>query len=686
MNFFEQQEHARRLSRRLTLLFALSVAVVVLVLNAIAILVGWRQTGCLALTAVVLACIFGGSLYRMSQLGDAGATIAQMCGGRRILPSTQEPAERRLLNVVEEMALAAGIPVPQVYVLDAESSINAFAAGLTTAGAAVTVTRGTLEKLTRDELQGVIGHEFSHILNGDMRLNVRMIGLLAGIELIGLIGQRMLRSMSGVRGRGGAVVLLAGLGALVAGSIGKLCADIIRAAVSRQREYLADASAVQFTRNPDGIAGALARVEREGSGLDHAAAGEIAHMCLGGVSAWSSVGPFATHPPILERISRLVGAARAQALRRTANETSGKLVEMDPPRPMSAVRTGTAGVPPAAVALAGAAAASAASRGFTATGTARQAPRALSAQGLVESVGRVAPQHLDRAAVLLASIPQPLDALVRTERGAKALVAALLYGETKSAREETEIWRAQGEAGTADLSSDMWPAVDLLGQTARLPLLDLALPALKAMPASGRSTFLEVVHKVIAADSRMTFFEFVLLSILEGQLAAPSRPPAVERFSSLALLREDAALVLSLFAAVGGADGTVFQRASAHIGCTGPMTPRERITLGALRPALERLRQLAPLAKPALIKACAEIVLADGSVNESEFELMRAVCAAIDSPMPPVIENADVPLPQASGGTDEDAGIPPPAQGGGGADAARPSGAAESSSPVGITA
>src|SRR5436853_6240032 len=193
MNFFEHQELARRSSKRLIVLFVLAVIAVVIAVNVVGSLVYLSATShrgpfgaaaqlprgfFLTNTAIVLLLIGGGTWFELSRLSAGGEVVAQMAGGRVIDPATRDLLERRLVNVVEEMALASGIPVPRVFVLDNEATINAFAAGNSVNDAVVAVTRGTLTRLTADELQGVIGHEFSHILNGDMRVNLRLNGVV----------------------------------------------------------------------------------------------------------------------------------------------------------------------------------------------------------------------------------------------------------------------------------------------------------------------------------------------------------------------------------------------------------------------------------------------------------------------------------------------------------------------------
>ena len=329
-DFFERQSDARRSTKWLVGMFALAVvAIVGIITAATAAGVGvWNQNRELQLAAGLsdtpqldvwqvpllagvgsLAMILLGSTYKVAQLRGGGTTVAENVGGRRIPPNTIDPIERRLVNVVEEMALASGVPVPPVYMLPDEQGINAFAAGYSPSDAVVAVTRGTAEQLTRDELQGVIAHEFSHILNGDMRLNIRLIGVLHGILLLGLIGRFLLRSSyytdrRSSKDSGGGALLLVGAILVVVGLIGSLCGNLIKAALSRQREYLADASAVQFTRNPGGIAGALKRIGAAitGSRLQHRNATEMSHMYFS-QGVWEGFsGLMATHPPVSKRI------------------------------------------------------------------------------------------------------------------------------------------------------------------------------------------------------------------------------------------------------------------------------------------------------------------------------------------------------------------------------------------------
>jgi Zn-dependent protease with chaperone function len=334
LNFFEAQDRARRSTRRLVVLYLLATASIIVGVTLIITLAlaGFSSStggsallplieqqapliaGVAILTTLVIA---GATLFKTSMLSAGGGRVARDLGGTLISTDVQDPLRQRLRNVVEEIAIASGVPVPEIYVLEQENGINAFAAGFAPADAAIAVTRGTLELLDRDELQGVIAHEFSHILNGDMRLNIRLMGVLFGIMVLGLIGRIVLRGgrysafAASRRNRGAPAVLIIGLGLTILGAIGVFFARVIKASVSRQREYLADASAVQFTRQTAGLANALKKIGGydAGSYLQAADPEEVSHMLFGTGSRLS--GLFATHPPLTDRIQALDPGFRA---------------------------------------------------------------------------------------------------------------------------------------------------------------------------------------------------------------------------------------------------------------------------------------------------------------------------------------------------------------------------------------
>jgi Zn-dependent protease with chaperone function len=643
MNFFEQQHHARRQTRTLVILFALAVVTIVVAVNAVAALLWiWAQGGTLsgpnsyprsffaANTLITLGLITGGTLIETFNLRDGGDAVAQMAGGRMVSQASQDLQERRLLNVVAEMALASGIACPKVYVLHREDAINAFAAGYNPNEAVVAVTRGTLSRLTRDELQGVVGHEFSHILNGDMRLNVRLIGVLYGIQMIAGFGQHLIDSgarFSGARGRNDKgpslqlTLLALGIALFAVGYIGVIFGRLIKSAVSRQREFLADASAVQFTRNPDGIGGALrkigglSRTMESGSRISHPNAEQLSHLFLGAAKPSLLSGIFATHPPIMERLRRIYGKS-VDLL--DAPEMAGEMSNSDRLPDIPYAASGFGDAEPAAA--------------FT--------PSIAFARSIVEQT-RLQPE---------------LDSAVRDPQAACAVVYALLLQRDVDCAMQMAMLKADApqQATLVPLLAEL---IDRLSKSARLPLLDLAMPALKQLPGLDRMKLLTTVNKLIAADNRITLAEFVLQTVLVRRLDAGAGRATPVKFVNLSELKKECAVLLSLVAHIAVADNrrecaaarqvqqetapNVFLRGAACCPqlelSSADMSAVPAIGFAQISAALDRANQLAPLAKPAFIKA----LLATAGVADilpiATADVLRAICAALDAPIPPAV-------------------------------------------------
>jgi Zn-dependent protease with chaperone function len=665
LDFFEAQELARRATRRLVLLYLLAVAAV-----AVAVCLGLGTAYTLAVMSgaaapardmvidgnglgaafveilrygvplkvyaigagATLMVIAGATLYRVFQLSDGGEAVAQLVGARRVDPGSSDPGERRLRNVVEEMAIASGVHVPSAYVMDGEGGINAFAAGYSPNEAIVAVTRGTLDALSRDELQGVIGHEFSHILNGDMRLNVRLLGVLFGIVCIGQFGQFLVRATANreVRlsreNRGPEVALVfLGIALAIIGFLGLEFARLIKAAISRQREFLADASSVQFTRNPDGIAGALDTIasSQRSTLVGNAHAEELSHMFfVQGVANWMGA-LFDTHPPIEERIRRVrpgfqrsrYRAARAAALGTGAPavavlDDAGNVVKTvgDAARRQQAVRA-TAEI--AAVAA---------------------------------SVGNPTAAHVDFAQRLLAAIPPSLRARLNDPAGAQEVVFALaIAGDDASRAAKLGELRARRGEDAARAAEQAFADTSRLDRGYALPLLSLALPALKGLLQPQRDALVADVAKVVEADRKVTLAEFVLATILRQQLREGAGSPIPTRYRALGELDGELRIVLSLVAHAALADtAQAYAKGADYLSLNvrEPVPPAE-LSTGRVGEALERLRVLAPLAKPRVIKACLEVASADGIITLAQAELTRMVAATLDCPLPPVLSTLD---------------------------------------------
>ncbi len=650
MDFFDQQQRAHRRTRWLIGYFLLAVAAIVLAVYFVLLfllpiatysshrsfgrddqfiqtpalwnpqLLAWTFLG----TGVVITL---GSLWKIAELAGGGRAVAESLGGRLVNPATIQPDERRLLNVVEEMALAAGIPAPLVYVLPRETGINAFAAGHSPKDAVVAVSAGAMQLLSRDELQGVVGHEFSHILNGDMRLNIRLLGLLNGILCLAIAGRLMLNvgsssSRSRSRdGRGAAGLMFLGLALLVLGGIGVFFGSLIKAAVNRQREFLADASSVQFTRNPDGIVGALKKIGglAAGSRLSAPNAPEASHLFFANGLRESWFNLFATHPPLTERI------------RAIEPQFNG----IFPPVQM----------PEAAVA---APADQTASGQRVKQGGAGPRDRFLISVGAIAATaGAPTQRHLVYAADLKEALPAALLEASRQPTDALGVVFGLLLSDeaTLHARQLDAIGSALGPAVRAE-TEKQHAAVRDLPERYRLPLAMLCVPALRQISAPQFDHFEATLDWLIKSDTQIELFEFALQRMLRRNLEPqfrPAKPPAVQYYS-LQPLVADCLVLLSALAGVGSAEPAARDRAFrtgvAALGMEADLAPLPLSACGVdqIDAALARLNAASAPLKRRLLQAGAEVVATDGAIQSGEAEALRAIADSLDCPLPPFVE------------------------------------------------
>ena len=634
MNFFEHQARAKRRTLKLVLLMTLAVISLITV-TSLVLIVGWQQAQqemhieqainwnlVPGIAALVLLVVIGASLSKHAQLQAGGKVVAERLGGRLINLGPQGLEEQRLLNVVEEMALASGTAVPQVYVLP-DAGINAFAAGLTPQDAVIGVTRGAIMVLNRDELQGVIAHEFSHIYNGDMRLNTKLVAIVHGILVIGLIGHVIANGSSAVnnkagRNKAGAIGLFIGIALVLLGSVGTMFGNRIKGAISREREFLADASAVQFTRNPDGILGALKKIGgyAASSKLDAANAAEFSHLYFGEGATLSASGRSATHPPLAERIRRIDptwdGNFPSIALVELPAESAN--ADLDFSEVLSAL-------PPVPAALVFDLAA---------------------VQASIANIGAPQHGHLQAAQQTLASLDPRLKDSARNSSGAQALVYGLLLAPLAPVRtQQLQLLAASADAALLDTLQALNPALEQLDPGLRLTLLDLAIPALKQLPPPALKVFMGTLKHLIDADAKVELLEWTLLRIVQRHVEGL---PATAYTSSLGQCRAELAVLLGALANAGQADPQQAQRA---LECAWRELPFERPSalesdLEQLDAALVRLRQLMPEQRPILLAAMARCIGYDGQVTVAEAELMRAVADLLDCPMPPLLARPEV--------------------------------------------
>lgn len=644
MNFFEHQDRARKKTGRLILLFVVAVLGMAVAVHAVVVGFVFSLQGETAsknarlpsldellFDPVIFGAVFVGlvlligiaSLVRVVQLRGGGASIAAMLGGRSIDPATRDPNERRLMNVIEEMSIASGVPMPDVFVMDDEGAINAFAAGYSPDNAAIAVTRGTLERLSRDELQGVMAHEFSHILNGDMRINIRLMGVLFGILALTVIGRILIRAGSGgrsSRSKGTPALMLAGLALLIIGYLGAFIGRIIKAAVSRQREFLADASAVQFTRNPAGIAGALKKIAglEDGAIINAPKAEEASHLFFGqGIRFSMLSGLFSTHPPIVERIQRvdpsfnpeLPGAFDVAPAAHGGSELVPGLAGSAFTLPVAEIVSEDPG-----------------------TIVTRVGSLDAASAGVGEAIHRAIPEDLRDAA--------------RTGDGACAVVFALLFAAEPSLRAEQITLARRFDDAVAANAARLFEPVGDLDPRARLPLVELAAPALRNLAPDRIAALGPTVEALVAVDGQVTLFEWCLQWLIAKRASRGGARPTRVAFESVKPLIPDMTALLAQIARAGNpadanAARAAFEAGVARIADLAAAKPTyehaERPAWDRVGRALDRLAQASFEIRGTFIDAAAHTAFADGHVTVNEADLLRVVASALACPLPPFV-------------------------------------------------
>ena len=641
MNFFESQDTAKRNTGKLIFLFALAVLSLIVITNLLVMAAfsfgGAGMTSMAATTgfhfdpmmflivgAIVSSIVLFGSLYKISSLSGGGARIAEMMNGRLLVSGSADPAERRVLNIVEEMAIASGTPVPPVYLME-ESGINAFAAGYSPSDAIVAVTRGTIDTLSRDQLQGVIAHEFSHILHGDMRINIRLIGVLHGIMVLGIIGYHLLRGGAySRRSKDSGGIVFVGLALVVVGFVGTFFGNLIKAAVSRQREYLADASAVQYTRNPDGIGQALMQIARnqDRSYIKNPKSAEISHALFeeGQVSALSRL--YATHPPLNDRILAILPRWKGDyeesewdrsALAATeAEEQKEKPSKQSRREKATAILTGATGV--------------------------------LLADAVINQVGNPDGKHLDYADALVKKIPQLFLEAAREPSGARAIVYFLVLSKDESVRgKQLEVLQKSADVGVFDELQKLYQSASEIAAQQRLPLVTIALSSMRQLSKNQYQLFRGNFKTLVEIDKKMSLLEWSLQKIVMHSLEAVFGKDEAPYFGrkNLKSCKNSVSVLLSILAHSTVQEGLsseeTFAAGADALKMSLQLIAVSKIDFTTLNNALDDLADLKPLQKPALLKACVRCITADGKIQAIETELLRAIAATIDCPVPPLL-------------------------------------------------
>lgn len=619
MNFFEQQDRARKYTWLLMGLF--SAAVLCIIALTVALIAasfwGFGQTTSVSTSnyfqhldaitllktafavVAVIGCVI---LFKRIQMSRGGPSVAEMLGGKPIDKDTSNANEQQLLNVVEEMSLAAGLPVPPVYVME-ETTINAFAAGYDESDAVIGVTRGTLERLSRDQIQGIVGHEFSHILHGDMRLNLNLITILAGIIFISKAGRLALHSTSRSRSnnRGGLPVLGIGFGLLVIGSIGTLFGSLIKSAVSRQREYLADASAVQYTRNPEGIAGALKVIgSGVGSSMSSPNANECSHMFFGDAIFMRAFSLFATHPPLDDRILRIDPQW-------DGNYLTGKPLKQKPESSTAEAKNKIQGL-----------------------------------DKLIKSTGFLDPVMVAIAALLVESLPKSINNSTHNPGSAYALMLALRLDKNEKIR-QTQLQFIQEQPLLVSDVLRYAKDVDKLSQKDILPLIEMSIPALKRLSAEQYQNFKQHLSQFIFADKQSHLQEWLhyrLLShYLDSHFNVGNKKRLARNYHSYSQIKQEIVCVMSLLASESHhdemqKDAAFFKGMDKLNVVSVKRVSDDDLEFHDVNKAIEKIDYLVPLLKDQFLTACADCIEHDNNVTPTEWGLLRVIAACIGCPMP----------------------------------------------------
>jgi Zn-dependent protease with chaperone function len=655
MNFFEAQDSARRHTSLLILLFIIAV-IGLLVLSNILVFefIYFTQFSTLTFSIAELEQVFDsnlsilvsaaiiifitlGSLYKLVQLSSGGSVIAQHLGGVIVPRSSSDPLHKKILNIVEEMAIASGTPVPQVYILN-EQGINAFAAGWKTTNAVIGITQGALERLNRDELQGVIAHEFSHIFNGDMRLNIRLIAVLHGILMIGMLGRMILRSLRYVRssrnskGGGQAALVILGIGGALAvvGYTGTFFGNWIKSLISRQREFLADASAVQFTRSDEGIANALKKIGGAipGSAILAAAVDEYSHAYFALGDTTFSLFSFSTHPPLKQRIMRIQPAWDGRYIfdeRKPSRDSDAAQREDDRSRKKNIAASVAAGV----------------GLGQSIDVSINEAINSL------DNIGELTREQVRAAQLWHRQMPESLISHAENPYGAQALVMALLIDEDAliQSRQYDVLDEIIGEQHASNVKQ-IQGTVTELAATQTLTLIDLALPTLREMTVEQYQRIKQCIQQLVSADKKVNLREWIIqrvvLQHLDEQYGHRKKP--VAKYFVLGSAKHASELMLSLLAYLEHKDMLQAQQAfdvarrSVGAGALG-LLAKDLISLDSLNEAMDELEFLKPPLKKRFLQACVACISHDGEVTIQAYELTRAIASCLDCPMPPVWVN-----------------------------------------------
>ncbi len=629
MNFFEHQDQAQRLVKVLTLYSAIAVTATIAAFNipvyfAVLFLNGKQHSipllqwilgkYCIVTSILILGIFLAISLMRALRLRSGGEAVARMIGATAIEPANATMQEKKLINIVEEMSIASGIKVPKMLMLPGELAINAFVAGNSIKDAVIVVTQGALENLSKYELQGLIAHEFSHILNGDMTLNVKLISRLAGLVAIGQLGGYCLRVSNCARSSREKpifIIITLGFSLTIIGAIGIFLSRLIKASIVRRHEFLADAAAVQFTRNPHGIASALNCIRNSRSNLGSRHAEDISHMCFAPSLQSLEKSLFGTHPNLNARIKKIDPLFNFEA-------SQAKTARFNTPARYTPALESWSQAPAHATLPIG------------------------SATTLSETIGNPNLRHIDYAEALHNAIPERALLQARNNEGAIALIYAILLCKNENhVKAAIDILHTTENEAFVDETLEHFNALSSLSPIIQLPLFDIAINSVKNGSAIRINSLLQTANKIVNFDAKFTLSELAFLILIEKYLQPLSKlkTKAIDNYS---FAYQSIAIVL---AAITQLNESIEANQKRHFEVVmryfkqdiSNLSMPQASSIPELKSALQQLARLSPLLKRPLVEACTDAVLRDKRVTVADGELLRSICAILDCPMPPIL-------------------------------------------------
>jgi len=669
MNFFSQQAKAIKQTRLLVGLFLLAVIFIVVAINALFYFAlsaqtvvetsmraeNWfAQNYWIYITLATVSLIAITSLFRTWQINRNPMAIISMVDATYVPLDSKNPNEKQLVNLVEEMAIASGMPIPQIFIMKNEQGLNAFVSGLKPSSAILVVTQGLLDQLSRQQMQGVIGHEFSHILNGDMRLNLRLVGVIAGILVIGQLGQMLLRggsygrrsyssfSSSSNKKSGGGIVAI-GLGIFIVGYVGLFFGRLIKAAISRQREFLADASAVQFTRDKSGIAGALLSIRNAslGSRLNVKSAEEVSHMCFGASTAITQKinGWLASHPPLEDRIQAIYpGFLRMQSTKTRTNKNRENTSNRSNYSDTTSGFTGQSG---ADSFTSSDSVTNSASDSFSSSGYDKELAKSHSkiSAKIVSNIGHASPKNIERAQKLLHLLPEKL---VYISRGASLEASPLqllqLLFMVANQYQASNIKNSSVENLTKTVSRNIYQQIEQLDRPSRHALFDLAIARTEQLQSEQKVGLFNLVKKITKDCGQLTPNGLAIYAAI-GNQANPAKPyqKFLNRYSSVS---QSLNIFFHLLLQENDYQNTKWNDASDHLqsilkvfGVKVSSIKKEYDPIN-FHKSLNQLSRLNPMLKQELVLSVVDAIQVDNEIEEAEYDFLRLLCEYLDCPIP----------------------------------------------------